>query len=215
MRAWLSAGLAVGLLGSAVAAQTAAPIAGEIAAVRVWAYGTPPDSGERRDLFLSDSVFVRERLETVSDGALHVRLADDTMLRLGSASVVILDEFIYRPEADSWSLLASVGKGVCRFITGKAAQKELIVRTASATIAARGTEFSVWVFEDGSTTVWVQDGEVEVTPADGSPSARVGSGEIVSAPIAGGVLLDAPRPAADPGIGPTPRVLIPRRKQNR
>ncbi|MGH6958919.1 MAG: FecR family protein, partial [Dongiaceae bacterium] len=148
--------------------------------------------------------------------ALHVRLADDSMLRLGSATSVIVDEFVYSPDADTSTLLASISKGVCRFISGKAAKHRLKVSTPAATIAARGTEFSVWLKPDGSTTVWVQSGQVEVAPRDGSAAALVNAGEIVLAPIAGGgIRLDAPRPSPDPGIADTTRVLIPRRKSIR
>jgi hypothetical protein len=209
--------LIVGLAVAAVASLPAeAEVAGAVAAVRVWAYGTPPDDAVRRDLFLRDEVFVREVLETVADGALHVRLMDDTMLRLGSGSRVVVDEFVYSPAADSATLLARITKGVCRFVSGKAATRRLEVMTPAATIAARGTEFSVWVAADGSTTVWVQSGEVEVIPLDGAPPTEVGAGEIVLAPIAGGgVQRDAARPAPDPGIADTSRVRIRRGKELR
>jgi hypothetical protein len=190
-------------------------VAGDVIAVRMWAYGTPPDRA-RRDLFLKDDVYVRERLETVTDGALHVHLMDDTVLRLGSATSVVLDQFVYAPDADATTLLANISKGVCRFLTGKTIKKNVKVVTPAATIAARGTVFSVWVKEDGSTTVWVQEGQVDVTPRDGSAPAVVGAGEIVLAPVGGGgIRLDAPRPAADPGISDTTRVLIFRRKSIR
>jgi hypothetical protein len=189
-----------------------AEVAGAVVALRVWAYGTPPDT-PRRDLFLRDDVYARELLETAPQGALHVRLLDDSMLRLGSATSVVVDDFVYAPDADTSTLLATISKGVCRFISGKAANHRLEVSTPAATIAARGTEFSVWINPDGSTTVWVQSGEVEVAPRDGSAPALVNAGEIVLAPAAGGgVQLNAPRPAPDPGIADTTRVLIPRRK---
>jgi len=210
----LSIALALATAGLPPAAQ--AEIAGAVAAVRVWAYGTPPEQPARRDLFLRDEIHVRELLETVDDGALHVRLMDDTMLRLGSASRVVVDEFVYDPDADAASLLARITQGVCRFVSGKAATRRIEVIAPAATIAARGTVFSVWIAADGSTTVWVSSGQVEVTPLDGSAPALVDAGEIVLAPIAGGgIRLDAPRPAPDPGIADTPRVLIPRRKSLR
>lgn len=193
-----------------------AEVAGAVAAVRVWAYGTPSEQPARRDLFLRDEVHVRELLETVNKGALHVRLMDNTMLRLGSASRVVVDEFVYDPDADASTLLARITKGVCRFVSGKAATRRLEVTTPAATIAARGTVFSVWIAADGSTTVWVSSGQVEVTPLDGAAAALVDAGEIVLAPIAGGgIRLDAPRPAPDPGVADTTRVLIPRRKSLR
>jgi hypothetical protein len=195
------------------AAAESPSVAGNVVAVRVWAYGTPPGDRTRRDLFLSDDVYVRERLETVENGALHVHLMDDTIIRLGSATSLVLDEFVYAPDASATTLLANIGKGVCRFLTGKTAKKDVKVVTPAATIAARGTVFSVWVKADGSTTVWVQTGQVDVTPRDGSAPALVDAGEIVLAPIAGGgIRLDAPRPAPDPGIADTARVFIPRRK---
>jgi trimeric autotransporter adhesin len=161
-------------------------------------------------------VQVRELLETVKKGALHVRLMDNTMLRLGSASRVVVDEFVYDPNADTSTLLARITKGVCRFVSGKAATRRLEVITPAATIAARGTVFSVWIAADGSTTIWVSSGQVEVTPLDGAAPAVVDAGEIVLAPIAGGgIRLDAPRPAPDPGVADTTRVLIPRRKSLR
>lgn len=207
----LAAALAL-CLGLIVGAWPAAAdeVAGEIAALRVWAYGTPPD-GARRDLFLQDEVVVRELLETAEKGALHVRLRDNTMLRLGSASRVVVDEFVYRPDADSATLLATVSKGVCRFVSGKTATHKLEVKTPSATIAARGTEFSVWIKDDGSTTIWVQSGSVEVAPLDGSAPAIVNATEIVLAPAAGGIQLNAQRPANDPGIADTPRVRFRRK----
>jgi len=205
------------ILAAMLAAATVGPpahaeVAGAVVALRMWAYGTPPDTA-RRDLYLKDDVYARELLETVPQGALHVRLLDDSMLRLGSGTSVVLDEFVYAPGASTSTLLASISKGVCRFISGKAPTHRLEVSTPAATIAARGTEFSVWIKPDGSTTVWVQRGQVEVVPRDGSPHALVNAGEIVLAPIAGGgVQLDAPRPSPDPGIADTPRVLLPRKK---
>lgn len=206
----------VALLAAAAAWQPAwAEAAGAVVALRVWAYGTPPETA-RRDLFLKDDVYARELLETVPQGALHVRLRDDSMLRLGSATSVVVDEFVYSADSDTSTLLASITKGVCRFISGKAAKHRFEVSTPAATIAARGTEFSIWLKPDGSTTVWVQSGQVEVTPRDGAAPALVNAGEIVLAPIAGGgVQLDAPRPSPDPGISDTTRVLIPRRKSIR
>jgi ferric-dicitrate binding protein FerR (iron transport regulator) len=208
-RAGLLVAAALAVLTAALPAR--AEVAGEVAALRMWAYGTPPDGATRRSLFLADEVFSRELLETVERGALHVRLLDGTMLRLGSATSVAIDDFVYEPAADTVTLLANVGKGVCRFVSGRASKKRLEVTTPAATIAARGTEFSVWIAADGSTTIWVQQGQVEVVPRDGSAPALVNASEIVLAPISGGgIRLDAPRPAPDPGIADTARVQFKR-----
>lgn len=202
------------LSGLCITAAAAAPEpAGEVAVVRLWAYGTAPDVAKRRDLFEADAVYVLDRLETVADGTLHVRLLDGTMLRLGSASTVVVDEFVFSESGGALDLIATVAKGVCRFVTGRAAVKNLLVKTPAAAITARGTVFSVWIAADGSTTVWVQEGRVDVAPNDGSPTVQVGAREIVLAPIAGGgIILNAPRPKADPGIGDTNSLRMRRSK---
>ena len=109
------------LVVSAACQPARAEVAGAVVALRIWAYGTPPDTA-RRDLFLRDEVYARELLETAPQGALHVRMLDDSMLRLGSASSVVVDEFVYDANANTSTFLASITKGVCRFISGKAAK---------------------------------------------------------------------------------------------
>jgi len=190
--------------GGPAAAQTA--VAGDVVALKVWAYGTAPDGAARRDLFMFDPVFVRDRLETVVDGALHVELMDETVLRLGSATQMVVDEFVYEDSAGSLQFLASLSKGVCRFVTGKAKSKKFRVQTPTASIVARGTTFSVWVDGNGETVVWVQEGEVDVISAVDGGSATVGATEIVKAPATGGIELDATRPPGDPGIGDSSKI---------
>ncbi|MFM9845304.1 MAG: FecR domain-containing protein [Dongiaceae bacterium] len=201
--------VAVSALFYAVAGRPAAAqaaVAGDVVALRVWAYGTAPDGAARRDLFMSDPVYVRDTLETVTDGALHVELADKTVLRLGSATQMVVDQFVYEDSAGSLQFLASLSKGVCRFVTGKAKSKKFRVQTPTASIVARGTTFSVWVDRNGETVVWVQEGEVDVTSAVDGGSATVGATEIVKAPAAGGIELDAARPPNDPGIGDSSKI---------
>jgi hypothetical protein len=187
-------------------------VAGDVTVVKIWAYGTAPDSSTTRDLRRADDVYVRDLLETVQDGALHVRLADDTELRLGSSTLIVLDEFVYQPDASIATVLINVSKGVARFITGKMVRKNFVVTTPSATIQARGTTFSVWLRPNGTTTVWVQEGQVEVVPRNGRPSALVDAGGIVAAPLEGDIDLNAPRPAPEPGIAPATNVLNKRGK---
>lgn len=191
------------LAASVEQAAAQAAVAGDVVALKMWAYGTAPDGAARRDLFMADPVYVRDKLETVADGALHVELMDNSVLRLGSATQIVVDEFVYEDAAGSMQFLASISKGVCRFVTGRAKSKKFRVQTPTASIVARGTIFSVWVDGSGETVVWVQEGEVDVTSAIDGGSATVGATEIVKAPSAGGIELDAARPPGDPGIGDT------------
>jgi ferric-dicitrate binding protein FerR (iron transport regulator) len=187
--------------GRSVSAQSA--VAGDVVALKLWAYGTAPGGAARRDLFMADPVYVLDRLETVADGALHVQLMDNTVLRLGSATQLVVDEYVYKDSTGTLQFLASVTRGVCRFVTGQAKNKTFRVQTPTASIVARGTVFSVWVDANGETIVWVQEGEVDVTSAIDGGAATVGAREIVKAPAGGGIELDAARPPNDPGIGDT------------
>jgi hypothetical protein len=196
------------------AAADAAPVVGDVTAVTRWAWGTPPGD-DRRDLFVGNEVVYRELLQTVEDGALHVHLVDATELRLGSGSSVMLDEFVYDPDADTGTLVATVAIGVARFITGATGKGRFIVETPVATVTPRGTEFSVWVEPDGSTRIWVQDGSVVVTPHEGE-AAVVTEPEIVRVLTpASEVERNAIRPAPDPGMRDTPLLRLPHGKINR
>ena len=77
----------------------------------------------------------------------------------------------------------------------------------TASLVPRGTEFSVWVAADGTTTLWAQQGTVLATPKSGAKPPVVNGGEIVAIPAAGQIRLDAPRPAPDSGLRSTPEIL--------
>src|SRR5262249_10190476 len=187
--------------------------AGEVAAVVVWAFDTP-EGGPRGGLFLGNPVFVQERLETGENGALHVELADGPQPRLGSASSVVIGNFVYAGRTSASAFLASVTAGVCRFVTGSINEAHFVVATPTASLVPRGTEFSVWVAADGTTTLWVQQGMVLATPKSGAAPAVVHGGEIVAIAAAGPIKLDAPRPAPDPGLRTTPEILRRKLRNN-
>ena len=99
----------------------------------------------RRDLFLKDEVYGRELLETAAQGALHVRLLDDSMLRLGSAARASwLTRSSTRPMPIPVPCSSASPRACARFVSGKGAKHRVEVSTPAATIAARGTE-SGWI----------------------------------------------------------------------
>ncbi len=83
---------------------------GDVELVRVWAYGTPVEQS-RGDLLVEQAVFSDEVVETVRDGALHLRFADDTAFRLGSNSRAVLDKFVYDTDYSSRQQLNQVQLG--------------------------------------------------------------------------------------------------------
>ena len=180
-----------------------AEAAGEIGIVhlvKVWAYGTPPQA-QRAPLYRADDLFADELVETVENGALHVRFLDNTKLRLGSSSRVTLDSFVYNPDTGAGEMVADLGQGVFRFITGKLNKEGFQIRTPVAVIGVRGTDFVVVVAPDGATTVSVLEGLIEVTArGGGGDSASVGVGQAASVNAVGQVSLGAASSLPDPGL---------------
>ena len=164
-------------------AQAAEPAVGNVDLINVWGARTGAD-GRGGALYERDSVYFRDTLQTSRDGAMHVTFKDRTVLRLGSNATALVDEFVYDP-AGNGRLTASVSRGIARFVSGRLKGDQVAIRTPSATIGIRGTDFSVWVEESGRTTVWVNDGAVTVTPQGGQTEV-VNDGETVA--TSGGTL---------------------------
>lgn len=156
----------------ATAPVVAQQLIGTAVLVARWAYGTPPGQ-ERQDLLKEDNVVSREMVETVPLGALHIRFLDNTDVRLGSASSVVLDRFVYDPGSNTGQFAASLGKGVFRFITGTMdlGDGDFQVVTPHAVIGVRGTDFIVLVTAI-LTRILVLEGEVTVSQPPSVPAPR-------------------------------------------
>ncbi len=121
--------------------------------------------GETRVTLAEGTVIeLDDRLETGGEARLEVTLLDDTKLTLGEKAHVVVDTFVFDPNAGKGEALLQVVKGAMRFTTGKIgamADKKVEVKTKFATLAVRGTDF--WAGPiDGSNGVLVLTGKVEV-----------------------------------------------------
>lgn len=133
---------------------------GRVREVVLDAYGTPA-ARDRRPLYGRTKVSANE---TVDGGGLHLRFLDRTDFHLGSKSVVILDEFVYDPATSAGKMVIRMSKGTFRFVSGKMVKSGVAIRTPTALIGIRGTDFMVVVEDNGTTGVVVTEGEVEITP---------------------------------------------------
>ena len=124
-----------------------------------------------------------------------------------------VDAFVYDPGSGGGEMAVNVAKGFARFVSGRLSGPRFTVRTPTAVIGIRGTDFSVWVEEARGykTTIWVNEGEIEVTPVAGGGAAAVLSDEVVAvAPGGREVLRNVPKPVADRGLGLGIRLNPPR-----
>lgn len=183
----------LGLAGALVLAAPAAmaETVGNVSLVVVYGYETPPASA-RAPIYVRDEVVADTELETVRDGRMDVRFLDGTQLVVGPASTVKVDRFVYDPARGAGEVALNVGKGVMRFVTGRLASSSYTVRTPAATLGVRGTDFVVAIGEDGSTTVSVLEGGVDMTSGSGQTqsvdagfTATTGGGDVSVAPTVG------------------------------
>ncbi|WP_269583252.1 FecR domain-containing protein [Roseibium sp. Sym1] len=112
---------------------------GVAAAVNSDAFGTPP-GGARETKVLGDNVIYNERIETSGSGLVQVLLVDGSTFTVGANSDLVIDEFVYDPNAGTGKLVSTFGKGVARFVGGKLSKKRggVTVRTPVGTIGIRG-----------------------------------------------------------------------------
>ena len=171
----ISATLACFVALSFVANSAEAERVGAVELVVVYGYETPPKASDRKPIYLRDDVVADTELETVSDGRLDVRFVDETQLIVGPASKVKVDKFVFDASKGGGEVALNISKGLMRFVSGRMASRSYRVKTPSATLGVRGTDFIVAVLEGGETAVSVLDGLVELS-ADGGDSADVGAG---------------------------------------
>jgi uncharacterized membrane protein YgcG len=116
-------------------------------------------------LYFGHEVFAQETVATPANGATVMRFHDQTQLQIGANSTVVLDRFVYDPNADSADANIKFAKGVFRYIAGQARTEENVkLSTPTTTLTIRGTKFLVYVADDGGTSVSVVEGAVDVQP---------------------------------------------------
>lgn len=133
-------------------------------------------AGTRRDLVPADPVHRDEAILTGPDSTSLLRFADDTTLTVGSNSAVTLDRFVYDDGGAANEIAISLGKGILRFVTGRAPSASYRVETVDAVIGVRGTSFLLRVAPEGGTEIFVEEGTVVLTARTGGESGTVGAG---------------------------------------
>ena len=150
------------LAGLALIALFSGEAAAEILAGRVKAvHGevTAEKDGVFRVLKIGDAVYANERIRTASAASAALMLQDDTRISLGERATIRIDRFEYDTTKQNGNALITVFRGITGLVSGflaKSGGDHVRVRTPTATIGVRGTDFMVDVtapdedFADGS-----------------------------------------------------------------
>ena len=104
-------------------------------------------------------------------GRMGIRFVDDTTIKITEHSMVVIDEFVFDPNPDNSKLALNLVKGTARFTSGlinKIPKKNMQVRTNSAVVGIRGTDFSVTVNPDTSESLFIL-----LPDQDGAPSGEI------------------------------------------
>jgi len=109
-------------------------------------------------------------------GRVAITFEDSSTVKLTEHSKLVIDEYIYDPDPSKSKMALKFASGTARFITGKFNNKSNIsIKTPTADIAIRGTDFTCTVDELGRSLVillpdenGISSGEILVSTASGN-----------------------------------------------
>lgn len=129
-----------------------------------------------------------EMNDTVSTARAKAELTfeDKTTVKLTEHSKMVIDDFVYDPKKGSGKLALNMALGTARYASGQIAKnnpQQVAIKTPTASIAVRGTDFSMTVDELGRSLVML-------LPSCDAKGCVTGAIEVRN--LAGVVLLDVP-----------------------
>lgn len=110
--------------------------------------------GRLRTVRIGERMFYDERIRTDRAGLVQVLLVDGSTFTVGPGSDLVIDEFVYDPQAGTGKLVATFGKGVARFVGGRLSKEKggVTINTRQGTVGIRGGMATF--FEDGDQSVY-------------------------------------------------------------
>ena len=100
-------------------------------------------------------VFSYDTIKT-GQGQVGIKFIDDTRVDVTAHSKLIIDEFVYDPNTNTGKLSLKATLGTVRYASGQIAKnsaQNVEIKTPTATIAVRGTDFAMTVNEIGGSTI--------------------------------------------------------------
>ena len=112
-------------------------------------------TGESNQLEIDLDVFSYDTVKT-GNGKTAIEFIDQTRVDVTQHSKLIIDEFVYDPAAKTGKLSLKASLGTVRYASGQIAKNSMqnvVIKTPTATIGVRGTDFTMTVDEIGSSTI--------------------------------------------------------------
>jgi hypothetical protein len=110
-------------------------------------------------------VHMNDALTTSAKSHLEVTFRDKTTLSLGENARVVIDKYVFNPEASTGELLLNSSAAAFRLTTGRLNEmqnRQIQVSTPGAALAVRGTDFWSGRIKDRQGVLLINDSKVEV-----------------------------------------------------
>jgi len=140
-----------------------------------------------------------DTVSTRKGTTLNISFKDNTKVRITENSRLVIDDFVYDPKkSDAGRLAMKVSMGTVRYASGQIAKvnpQRINIRTPSAAIAVRGTDFHMTVDEMGRSLVILVPScrdENETVKTDEQRLLNCQTGKIIVENSAGSVELNEP-----------------------
>ena len=134
---------------------------------------------------LNSGVEMNDSISTARAKA-ELTFEDKTTVKLNEHSKIVIDDFVYDPKKGSGKLAINMALGTARYASGQIAKnnpQQVAIKTPTATIAVRGTDFSMTVDELGRSLIML-------LPSCDANGCITGAIEVSN--LAGVVVLDVP-----------------------
>jgi hypothetical protein len=126
-----------------------------------------------RVLQVGSNIIFRERISTSTNGSTQVMFIDKTTLSVGPNSDILIDEFVYNPNAGSGRMTVTLTKGAMRMVGGNVSHTEgATIKTPLATIGVRGGVATVKHDARGGTQAINHFGALMVTSCPRQPGSN-------------------------------------------
>ena len=133
---------------------------------------------------------MNDELRTGANARLQVSFRDSTQLNLGENATVVVDRFVYDPDAGTGEVVLKTGVAALRMATGKISEmqnKKITVSAPFATLGIRGTEFWLGPIDGHYGVLLLSESKLEVRNDAGAVLIdKAGYGTDIHAELKGG-----------------------------
>ena len=126
---------------------------GTATAVNPLSESTPP-GGTTGPLIVGAHIVHKERVHTTPAGTVQLLFTDKSSMSIAPNTDIVIDEYVYDPNANTGHMLVSLTKGALRFVGGQLShQGAATITTSAANIGIRGGTVTVIQGQNGTKVI--------------------------------------------------------------